>query len=138
MFRRFTKRFVWSGVVLCLFPLTILPSQDETETSQGPELIQVRIKVTDKETGDAIDNAEVHVKWGEGEESDSRDAITNSKGIAKVMNVPRGTVVIRVIANGYKVAAPKVYLQNERQPIRIELDRQTPGNGGVPETPPPA
>jgi len=88
-------------------------------------LIELQIKVTDKKGGSAIDNADVLVKWGEGQESDSGSAITNSRGIARVKDVPRGTVVIRVIANGYKTAAPKIDLKKEQQPIKIELEKET-------------
>jgi len=126
MLKRFKKRFIWSAVTLCLVPLTVLPSQEESKTAKKSQLIELQIKVTDKKDGSAIDNADVLVKWGEGQESDSGSAITNSKGIARIKDVPRrGTVVIRVIANGYKIAAPKIDLKKEQQPIRIELEKET-------------
>ncbi len=125
MWKRFKKRLIWSTVALCVVPLAVLPSQEETKTAKKPQLIEIQIKVTDKKDGSAIDNADVLVKWGEGQESDSGTAITNSKGIAKVKDVPRSLVVIRVIANGYKTAAPKVDLKKEGQPIKIELEKET-------------
>ncbi len=91
--------------------------------SYKPELILVNIKVTDKKTGRAIDDADVQVRWGEGEE-DHSDATTNSKGIAICDDVPRRKVVIRVIANGYAHVAPTVDLKSEEQPIKIELDKR--------------
>jgi carboxypeptidase family protein len=125
MWKRLKKRLIWSTVILCVVPRVVLPSQEEAKTPKKPQLIEVQIKVTDKKDGSAIDNADVLVKWGEGEESDSGSAITNSKGIAKVKDVPRGSVVIRVIANGYKTAAPKIDLKKEGQPIKIELEKET-------------
>jgi hypothetical protein len=123
MLKRYTKRFVWSTVILCLVPLTILHSQDEAKTDKKPELIVMQVKVTDKKTGSAIDNADVQVKY-EGQEV-GRET-TNSKGIARLEDIPRGMVVVRVIAKGYKVPVPpKVNLKNEAQPVRIELDKLT-------------
>ena len=124
MLKRFKKRFIWSTVSLCLVPLTVLPSQEEKKTVKKPQLIELQIKVSDKKDGTAIDNADELVKWDEGQESDSGSAITNSKGIARVKDIPRGAVVIRVIANGYKTAAPKIDLKKEEQPIKIELEKE--------------
>jgi hypothetical protein len=125
MWKRLKNGLIWSTVILCVVPRAVLPSQEEAKTAKKPQLIELQIKVTDKKNGSAIDNADVLVKWGEGQESDSGSAITNSKGIAKVKDVPRGSVVIRVIANGYKTAAPKIDLKKEGQPIKIELEKET-------------
>ncbi len=135
MLKRFTKRLGWSAMILGLFPVTILLAQDETNTVKKPALIVVHIQVTDRRTGSAIDNADVQVKWGQGE-SDSGSATTNSKGMARLTDVPRGKVVIAVIASGYKKVIPSFDLKKEEQPIKIELDRETPGNDGDKETPP--
>src|SRR5947209_5861565 len=94
------------GDSLFCSPLMPLLSQEAPRAATKPELTVVQIKVTDKKTGSAIDNADVRVKWGQ-QESDSSSATTNSKGIAKLTDVPRGIAVIRVIANGYDVAAPR-------------------------------
>jgi Carboxypeptidase regulatory-like domain len=138
MLKEFPNRLVWSTLILCLVPLTVL-SQDETtapepKATDKPELIEVQLKVTDKKTGDAVDNADVLVRWGEGDGADSENAVTNSKGIARLKNVPRGSVMVRVIANGYRATAPSVDLKDRKQPIKIELERQThdsPGGNGV-------
>jgi len=136
MLKRCTKRFVWSWVIPCFVsPLMPLLSQEAPRAATKPELTVVQIKVTDKKTGSAIDNADVRVKWGQ-QESDSSSATTNSKGIAKLTDVPRGIAVIRVIANGYDVAAPRVDLKKEEQPIKIELDKETHGHDGDKEAPP--
>ena len=136
MLKRCTKRFVWSWVIPCFVsPLMPLLSQEAPRAATKPELTVVQIKVTDKKTGSAIDNADVRVKWGQ-QESDSSSATTNSKGIAKLTDVPRGIAVIRVIANGYDVAAPRVDLKKEEQPIKIELDKETHGHDGDKDAPP--
>src|SRR5260370_36682621 len=101
MLTRCTKRLVWGGVILCLVSLTPLLSQDEPKEAKKPDLIEVQVKVTDRRTGNAIDNAEVRVNWAQ-RESDTRSATTNSRGIARLTEVLRGKVAISVVASGYK------------------------------------
>jgi len=125
MLKRFTRKIVLNAAILCLVPRGISYSQDEPKTAKKRESIEVQIKVTDKKTQSAIDNADVQVRWAEGQEADFPSAVTNSKGIARLRDVPRSVVVIRVIANGYKTVAPKFDLKAEEQPIKIELEKET-------------
>jgi hypothetical protein len=137
MLKRCMKGLVFGWAILCLVSLPPLLSQNEPKATKKPELIVVQIKVTDKKTASAIDNAAVRVKWGQ-QESDSASATTDSKGIARLTDIPRGMAVIRVIASGYDVAAPKVDLKKEEQPIKIELDKETPGHAAEDKGAPPA
>jgi hypothetical protein len=136
MLKRCTKRFVCGWAILCLVSHAPLLSQDETNPAKKPALIVVRIQVIDRKTGSAIDNADVQVKWGQ-RESDSGSATTNSKGIARLTEIPQGKVVIAVIASGYKKVIPPFDLKKEEQPIKIELDKETHGHAGDNEAPPP-
>ncbi len=135
MLKRLNKRSIWARGALSLLPLTVLPSQEEAKPAKKPELMELQIKVADKKDGSPIDDADVKVMWGQGPESGSGEGITNANGIARVKNVPRGTVVIRVLANGYKTAVPKVDLNKIEQPIRIELQKEAKGKDK--EGPPP-
>jgi hypothetical protein len=127
MLEKRTMRFVCLSVLLCLAPLTFLPRGWASSAGQKPDLIELRIKVTDKKNAEGIDNADVLVKWGEGRDSESGTATTNAKGIANLRNVPQGMVAIRVIASGYRVTALKVDLKTEKLPVKIELDKETVG-----------
>lgn len=135
MSRRFTRRFVGVAMSLCLVPLAVVRSQHETKSTKKPELTAVQIKVTDKETGGAIENADVVLKWGEGPEQ-SASGSTNSTGTAKFNDVPRGKVMIRVIAKGYKAVAPSHEVAKEEQPIKIELDKESSDDSKHQEAPP--
>src|SRR6476620_4654470 len=103
MFKRRNRRRVWGMGVLCFIIPAISPSQEAAKSAKKPELIELQLKVADKKDGSPIDDADVKVMWGQGGESGSGEGITNANGIARIKNVPRGTVVIRVIANGYKI-----------------------------------
>src|ERR1041385_5824611 len=78
MTNKLTKQFIWSRLIFCLIPLAIVPSQHDTKTRKQAGLITVQMKVTDTQTGSAIDNAEVVIKWAKGQEPHSANATTNS------------------------------------------------------------
>ena len=103
MLRKLTRQFIFSRLVFCLVPLAIMPTQHDAKSGKRPELITVQMKVMDIKTGSTIDNADVLIKWSEGPEPHSATATTNSSGVARLTDVPRGKVEIRVIAKGYKV-----------------------------------
>lgn len=126
MLKKFANLSTWNRVIFCLVPLVIMPSQHDTKTGKQTELMTLQMKVTDTKTGSAIDNAEVVIKWAEGQKSHSVSATTNSIGLARFNDLPRGKVEIRVMAKGYKVhAPPPIDLPKEDQPIKIELTKQT-------------
>jgi prophage tail gpP-like protein len=136
MRKRYSKRVVWVWAILSVASLPHSFTQDEPKAAKKPELIVVQVKVSDKKTAVAIDNADVRVKWGE-TEADSISEPTNSKGIARLADVPRGMVGIRVIAHGYAVGVKtNVDLKKEEQPIKIELEKETLGHAGDGNAPP--
>jgi hypothetical protein len=136
MFNRHSQRVIWPWAILAVALLSHSFAQNQPNAAaKKPERVVVQVKVTDKKTASAIDNADVRVKWGE-PESDSASNPTDSKGIARLADIPRGTVVIRVIAHGYEVAAQKVDLNKEVQPIKIELVKETHGHAGDGDAPP--
>jgi hypothetical protein len=136
MFKRRSRRCIWRMGVMCLIFPTIAPSQEAAKSAKKPELIELQLKVADKKDGSPIDDADVKVMWGQGHESGSCDGITNANGIARVRNVPRGTVVIRVIANGYKTVAPSVDLNKGEQSVKIEMEKEAKAKDKDQEPPP--
>jgi hypothetical protein len=130
--RNHLKYFLGVGA-LCLCLPALSRSQEEAKPPKKPELIELQLKVADKKDGKPINDADVKVMWGQGEETGSVDGISNANGVARVKNVPRGTVVIRVIANGYKIVAPSFDLSKGDQAVKIELEKVPP-----PKDPPPA
>jgi hypothetical protein len=133
MLKRSNQKYLWGTGVLCLMFTTLSFSQEEARPPRKPELIELQLKIADKKDARPINDADVKVTWGQGEESGSVDGISNANGIARVKNVPRGRVVIRVIANGYKTVAPSFDLSKADQPLKIELEKVPP-----PQDPPPA
>jgi len=137
MLRKLTRQFIFSRLVFCLVPLAIMPTQHDAKSGKRPELITVQMKVMDIKTGSTIDNADVLIKWSEGPEPHSATATTNSSGVARLTDVPRGKVEIRVIAKGYKVLVPPpLDLVKEEQPIKIEMTKQTLAEEHAKDIPP--
>jgi len=105
---------------LCLLPAWSYPTQEDEKPAKKPQTMDLHIEVTDSSDGSPLDNVQVFVKWGE-KESDSERAVTDSNGIAKLKDIPRGPVTIRLIAKGYKTVAPSRDLKTEKQPIKLSL-----------------
>jgi Carboxypeptidase regulatory-like domain len=116
------KRIILRTLALCFVPLTIVESQEEPRTAKKPEVIALQIKVIDKLDGKPINNVDVTVKWGD-KESESAPGITDSKGIARIKNVPKVSVQIRLMAHGYTTLVPKIDLKTAEQPLNFELEK---------------
>jgi len=125
MILNLSVRLACAAVFLSLLPNAKCFAQDEDKSAKKAETIDVQIQVTDSKDGSPIGNVQVQLKWGEGE-SDSEKAVTNESGVARLKDVPQKSVTIRLIAHGYKNAAPSVNLKTEKQPIKLSLDKQTP------------
>jgi hypothetical protein len=122
--------------LLCLIIPALSSFQEAAKSAKKPELIELQLKVADKKDGSPIDDADVKVMWGQGHESGSGEGITNASGIARIKNVPRGAVVIRVIANGYKTVAPSVDLNRGEQPVNIQMEKEAKSKDKDQEPPP--
>jgi len=120
MLMQLRKRISWAAAVLCFLPISPVSAQDEPKPAK--KTTELQIEVTDEADGSPLDNVQVRVKWGEGD-SDSQKAVTNGAGIAKVKEIPRGSVTIRLLANGYKAAAHEAELKTEKQTIKITLQK---------------
>jgi hypothetical protein len=125
MMRRGKKQIILRAYVLCFVPLVMISAQDDPKTAKKPQSIEIQLEVKDEQDGQAINNVEVQVKWGDGK-SESASGITDSEGIAKVQHVPRATVTIRLIAKGYKPFAKSFDLKTGEQPLRIGLAKLPP------------
>src|SRR5215472_10900711 len=116
MMKRIQKKTIWAVVISCIFHMGPISAQEDNKAAaKKPQTVELQMEVSDKEDGSPLNNVRVQVKWG-GEESDlEKAAVTSRTGVAKVKDVPLGTVTIRLIANGYKTFAKQVDLKTEKQ-----------------------
>jgi len=129
MLKRTESRFGYSTLMLCLLALPALPSQESHDTSK----MDIKVKVAARNTGEAIENAKVTISLGrpvsecDKPHSECPNAVTDENGIAKLNQVRKGTVSIKVAAVGYETrVVTKVELAHEEppieMPIKIELE----------------
>ena len=109
----------------CVLAASLLSGQQEVNPPKKPATVELQVEVTDAKDGRPLDNVQILVRWGTGD-AESQRAVTNKSGVAKLKDVPRGTVVIRLIANSYKTLAPTFDLKAEKQPIKIALEKAAP------------
>jgi hypothetical protein len=142
------RRFVLGGMVLCGLAIILLgggpalaqaggtektaPSeksgtQDKKETkSSDPATTKLRIVVTGNDK--PVSNASVYVKYNEPgglfhhEKLAEMNFKTNSEGSVKVPEIPRGKILIQVIAKGWHTYGKWYEIETESQTIQIKLE----------------
>ena len=125
MLKQFKERIAWTAAVLCFSPIIgLVSAQNEPRPAKKPAT-ELQIEVTDEKDGSPLDNVQVRVKWGEGD-SDFQKAVTNGAGIAKLKDIPRVSVTIRLLANGYKTVARDADLKTEKLTIKFTLQKAAP------------
>ncbi len=97
----------------------------EKEKENGTTSLRIEVK---GEKSEAVDNASVYVKY-QHERMLAKDKTiemnvkTNGEGIARVPSVPRGKVLVQVIAPGWKTFGQWYELSSNEQTIKITLQR---------------
>ncbi len=104
-------------------------SKEKEKKDKGKDLFtNLRVELTGGEKSVAVDQASVYVKYPE-ERRLGKDRMvemnlkTNQDGIASVPAVPRGKVLIQVIAPGWKTFGQWFDLTQEEQTIKINLQK---------------
>ena len=94
-----------------------------------------RIQIVVKNLDDKpVDRASVVVRFVQGrsvvklgkKERTTWETRTNQDGIAKIPEVPRGTVLVQVIAKGYQTVGKNFEVNQEDQTIEIKLNPPQP------------
>lgn len=89
---------------------------------------RLRIEVTGGEKSLAVDSASVYVKYPQ-ERTLAKDKMiemnvkTNREGLARIPGVPRGKVLVQVIAPGWKTFGQWFDLKEDEQVIKINLQK---------------
>lgn len=117
---------------MALLPSAVASGQSKPEAKpkqQKPTgVTRLRIEVTGGEKNDPVENASIYVKYVQ-EHTLARDKKfemnfkTNRDGVAKVPEVPRGKVLIQVVAEGWKPFGRWYDTDEEEQTIKIHLEK---------------
>ena len=107
---------------------------DQTDTSgtpakpQPPQLVTIHIEVTGGDKNKPIESASVYVRYKEHHKIKADKLIemnvkTSVDGKVKVPLVPKGRILIQVIAEGWKTYGRWTDLTDDGQVFKIHLDR---------------
>jgi len=102
--------------------------EKEKQTQQDGESTRLRVEVTAGEKGEPVDSASVYIKFQK-ERFLAKDKMiemnmkTNREGIAKIPSVPRGKVLVQVIAPGWKTYGKWYDLTEREHVIKVNLQK---------------
>jgi hypothetical protein len=128
------RRGVWRFFLLLAFAFILLPATMSAQSGSKPAkekesgTTKLRIEVTAGEAGDVVEGASVYVRF-ETERKFAKDKKveqnwkTNKEGVIKIPSVPRGKVLIQVIAPNWKTFGQWYELDQEEQTIKIRLQK---------------
>lgn len=102
--------------------------KEKPAASQDGEVTRLRIEVSAGEKSVPVDSASVYVKYQK-ERLLGKDKMiemnvkTNRDGVARLPTVPRGKVLVQVIAQGWKTFGQWYDVSDAEQTIKINLQK---------------
>jgi hypothetical protein len=124
--------FLLLGLGLILLPSTLGAQSGEKHSkalkATDSGVTKLRIEVTAGKDADPVDSASVYIKWSEDRKLRKDKKVeqnwkTNKDGFLKVSDLPRGKILIQVIAPGWKTFGQWYDLDQEEQTIKIRLQK---------------
>jgi hypothetical protein len=103
-------------------------SKDSTASNDGI-VSKLRIDVTGADSDKPISNASVYIRWDETggllhkKKQAELDFKTNLDGSVKVPEVPRGKILIQVVAEGWHTFGKYYDVEKDEETIQIKLDK---------------
>jgi hypothetical protein len=125
------------AAVLCLaFPVFSQSEQAAEQAEKGQEQVEkpsgtaeLRIELTGGEAKRPVSDASVYVKFTQdGLIRDKRVELnlkTNQNGVARSPQIPKGRVLIQIVAPGWKTFGQWYDVDRDEQVIQINIDRPT-------------
>jgi hypothetical protein len=101
------------------------------EKSKESDTTNLRIEVSAGDKNEPVSNASVYVRFERPtgllhlhkEKKVEMNLRTNQEGVTKVPDVPRGKVLIQVIASGWKTFGQWYTLDKDEETIKIKLEK---------------
>ncbi len=103
-------------------------AQKDDKSSKDSNSTRLRIEVVAGEKEQPVDSASVYVKFQQErtllkDRKHEMNLKTNRDGVVKVPPIPRGKVLVQVIAQGWKTFGQWYEAKEEEQTIRIKLQK---------------
>jgi len=104
------------------------PSASEEKKPGPPEPVTIRIEVTAGDNNKPVEAASIYVRYNEAHKIKADKLVemnvkTTPEGRARVPLVPKGKILIQVIAPGWKTFGKWFDLTEDNQVFKIHLDR---------------
>lgn len=122
---------VFLGAAALVFPAgtcgqSSSPAKPKTEKQSG--FTKLHVEVTAGEKNQPVESASVYVRFVQErvlgkDKKTEMNVKTNHDGIVKVPDVPRGKVLIQVVAEGWKTFGRWYDIEGEEQTIKIHLEK---------------
>lgn len=108
--------------------ISLAQNKDEKAQDSDSKTSRLRVEVTGGEKSVPVDMASIYVKFVEKrvlakDQQMEMDVKTNREGVAIVPVVPRGKIILQVVAKGWKPFGEKYELVQEQEVVKIHLDR---------------
>jgi hypothetical protein len=116
--------------LLALAPLALLaaqdPARDEPAEESLPDRVRLRIEVTGGKDEKVVADASVYVRYPEDGRSIRKKLVemnlkTNAEGITRVPPIPRGKVLVQVVAPGWRTFGRWYDVEKAEETIKIRL-----------------
>ena len=121
---------IWLAVLaLCACPiLRAQEAKPKSDSSKPSTTCRLRIEVTGGEQKKPVADASVYVKYGDEEKILKGKAIelnlkTNQEGVARSPLIPKGRILIQIIAPGWKTYGEWHDVTEDEQTVSIQLVR---------------
>jgi len=115
------------GLLLAL-PCAAQSQKEQRKEADKDAASKLRIEVTGGDAAEPVDNASVYVRW-ERDRKFAKDQKfeqnwkTNKEGVVKVPAVPRGKILIQVIAQGWKTFGQWYEFDQDEHTVKIRLQK---------------
>ncbi len=129
--RRSFTPLVFAGLAALLCPSWLLAQSSEKSSKDKPKeegTTRLRLEVTAGEANTPVENASIYVRYIEERKLAKDKKVeqnwkTNRDGVVKIPNLPRGKVLIQVIAEHWKTFGQWYELDQDEQTIKIRLQK---------------
>ena len=124
----FASGILAGGLAACLTMASPAPARqrdDKDKKSKENVTTKIHLQVTAGEENRPVDNASVYVRFEQGRRHKlvEMNLKTNQDGSVKVPEVPRGKILIQVVATGWKTFGQWYVLEKEEETIKIKLEK---------------
>ena len=122
------SQLVLIAIAACLVMVVSAGAQDDSKSDKPSGMAKLRIEVTAGEKNKPVESASVYVRYVEEralrkDKKIEMNVKTNKDGVVRVPDVPKGKVLIQVIAEGWKTFGRWYDITGDEEVIQIKLEK---------------